>query len=185
MNTYIKSKIVGQSEIVVQKDIKRGFTLIELLVVIAIIGFLASVVMASLGVSRTRAEIAKVLTDYKSVSNALELYRQANGGNYPGTEGDATDVETLITSGGLGEYIKQNPSNSSLVVDTGSISYWLNTKGNPEYLCGTNSGFQDYVISFDPTVEAVDSGMFKPLYDVDVGDYEEEGLALCIPVNQD
>lgn len=163
---------------------KKGFTLIELLVVIAIIGFLASVVMASLGVSRTRAEIAKVLTDYKSVSNALELYRQANNGNYPGAVATSIAVEDLIATGGLGEYIKQNPSNSSLVVVDGSIYYWLNTNGAPEYLCGTESGFQDYVVSFEPTTEAIDSGMFKTVYDA-AGDPINTATLLCIPVNQD
>ena len=39
--------------------------------------------MTSLGVSRAQAEIAKVLTDYKSLANSLELYRQSNEVPHP------------------------------------------------------------------------------------------------------
>jgi prepilin-type N-terminal cleavage/methylation domain-containing protein len=53
---------------------KRGFTLIELLVVIAIIGVLSSVVLASLGTARAKANDAKIRTDLRQVSTALQLY---------------------------------------------------------------------------------------------------------------
>lgn len=60
----------------------RGFTLIELLVVIAIIGTLASVVLASLGQARTKANDAKRLSDLKQLQTALEIYYSDNG-RYP------------------------------------------------------------------------------------------------------
>jgi type II secretion system protein G len=66
---------------------KRGFTLIELLVVIAIIGLLSSVVLASLSTARTKARNIKRVADFKSVSTAMELYRNDHG-DYPPYEHD-------------------------------------------------------------------------------------------------
>src|SRR3989344_73172 len=60
-----------------------GFTLIELLVVIAIIGILASVVLASLNSARKKSRDARRLADIKQIQVALELYFDANSGNYP------------------------------------------------------------------------------------------------------
>lgn len=57
----------------------KGFTLIELLVVIAIIGILASVVLASLRSSRESARDVRVKQELVSLSNQMELYRNANG----------------------------------------------------------------------------------------------------------
>jgi prepilin-type N-terminal cleavage/methylation domain-containing protein len=50
---------------------KRGFTLIELLVVIAIIGILATVVIASLGEVRTRAQIARTQSDLQQLKTTI------------------------------------------------------------------------------------------------------------------
>ena len=59
--------------------------MIELLVVIAIIGILASVVLASLNTARRKSRDARRLADIKQIQVALELYFDANDGQYPDT----------------------------------------------------------------------------------------------------
>ncbi|OGI68224.1 hypothetical protein A2738_02030 [Candidatus Nomurabacteria bacterium RIFCSPHIGHO2_01_FULL_42_15] len=61
---------------------KKGFTLIELLVVVAIISLLASVVLASLKSAREKSRDTARAQTFKSIQNALELYRTDNG-KYP------------------------------------------------------------------------------------------------------
>ncbi|MCF7865636.1 MAG: prepilin-type N-terminal cleavage/methylation domain-containing protein [Candidatus Pacebacteria bacterium] len=163
----------------------KGFTLIELIVVIAIIGLLSSIVITALGVSRTRGEIARILGDYRSVSNALELYRQSHSGQYPGTPEAATNISTLINSDGpLSGYIKQSPSESpSVIGGIGHVYYYLNSTGvsSLRLWCGDTNSNQDYVIYFTPTTQASDSGLFQTLYsDVDT----PVGSSVCISVNQ-
>jgi prepilin-type N-terminal cleavage/methylation domain-containing protein len=54
---------------------QSGFTLIELLVVISIIAVLASVILASLNITRAKARDAKRRSDINQIQVALELYR--------------------------------------------------------------------------------------------------------------
>ncbi|MCC2631078.1 MAG: hypothetical protein K0S38_887 [Candidatus Paceibacter sp.] len=63
---------------------KGGFTLIELLVVIAIIGFLSSVVLATLNTSRAKARDSSRKSQMRQLQTALELYYDSNG-KYPST----------------------------------------------------------------------------------------------------
>jgi prepilin-type N-terminal cleavage/methylation domain-containing protein len=56
------------------KNKSAGFTLIELLVVISIIGFLSSVVLASLQSARERAMDTKIAEDLRQVKVASEMY---------------------------------------------------------------------------------------------------------------
>src|ERR1035437_4496814 len=69
------------------KNRNKGFTLIELLVVVAIIGLLASVVLASLTSARSKARDAKRKSDAHQITLAMELYFNANNGNYPTAAG--------------------------------------------------------------------------------------------------
>lgn len=61
---------------------KAGFTLIELMVVVAIIGLLSSIVLASLGEAKIKANGAKIKQEAHQLKNAIELYRTTNG-KYP------------------------------------------------------------------------------------------------------
>lgn len=61
---------------------KKGFTLIELLVVITIIGFLASVVLAALNVSRNKAADSAIQSNLRTVRSVSELYYGDNDNSY-------------------------------------------------------------------------------------------------------
>jgi type II secretion system protein G len=80
-----------------QLDERRGFTLLELLVVIALIGILASVVLASLNMARTRAEESRIKVESQEILKALELY-YTDFGEYP----DVDQVVELSNPGNEG-----------------------------------------------------------------------------------
>jgi|GEM_PF-1831447 len=76
---------------------KRGFTLIELLVVISIIGILSSIVLAALNTARTKGRDAKLVSEIKSMQNALALY-------YSDHNEYAPQTPVAVFMGGLGYY---------------------------------------------------------------------------------
>jgi len=61
---------------------RMGFTLIELLIVVAIIGILAAIAVPNFLNAQTRATLARVQADFKSISTALESYMIDNN-SYP------------------------------------------------------------------------------------------------------
>lgn len=61
---------------------KKGFTLIELLMVIAIIGFLSTVILASLSSARNRGADAAVKGNLTSIRSAADLYYDNNNSSY-------------------------------------------------------------------------------------------------------
>ncbi|MFH1737447.1 MAG: prepilin-type N-terminal cleavage/methylation domain-containing protein [bacterium] len=54
---------------------REGFTLIELLIVVAIIGILAAIAVPNFLNAQTRARVARVISDLKAVTQAMEMYR--------------------------------------------------------------------------------------------------------------
>lgn len=77
------------------KHTNKGFTLVELLVVVAIIGLLAGIAVVSVNSVRVKARDAKRIADVKQIQNALELYNNTKGGQYPLTS--AGNAETVLT----------------------------------------------------------------------------------------
>ncbi len=61
---------------------KAGFTLIELLIVVAIIGILAAIAVPNFLNAQVRAKVARCVSDMKSLSTALEMYKMDNN-DYP------------------------------------------------------------------------------------------------------
>lgn len=65
---------------------KDGFSLVELLVVIAIIAILAVLVVMATRMAMRQSRNSKLVSDAKTMKNALIAYSQANEGNYPAAQ---------------------------------------------------------------------------------------------------
>ncbi len=61
----------------------EGFTLIELLIVMSVIITLMSVLIPNLTTARYRAQVASVMSELRTLQNALEVYAM-DMGSYPG-----------------------------------------------------------------------------------------------------
>ncbi len=104
----------------------RGFTLIELLVVIAIIGILSTVVLASLGVAKSKGSTAGVRSSLTQLRTEVNLYVNDNG-NY-GTAlagGNCSAASTVFTSPKAGAII------TAMQGITGYTASCYNTINNP------------------------------------------------------
>lgn len=79
---------------------KSGFTLIELLIVVAIIAILAAIAVPNFLEAQTRAKVARVRADLRSLQTAIESYHIDHGG-YP--------LHMLVNQTGNNEYFDPWP----------------------------------------------------------------------------
>ncbi len=84
---------------------KRAFTLIELLIVVAIIAILAAIAVPNFLEAQTRAKVARVQSDLRSIATGIETYR-IDQNSYPeGTDNpDGYDpaIKAFLAPYGLG-----------------------------------------------------------------------------------
>ncbi|HXE42353.1 MAG TPA: prepilin-type N-terminal cleavage/methylation domain-containing protein, partial [Candidatus Baltobacteraceae bacterium] len=94
------------------KNRKNAFTLIELLVVIAIIAILAAILLSTLAIAKTRAQVTKARLEINAIVTAINGY-DSDYGRFP----------TVQTTGGndltFGGQIKDAASGT--LVNVGSV----------------------------------------------------------------
>lgn len=158
------------------QSMTKGFTLIELLVVIAIIGILSSVVLASLGVARSKARDATRISDVKNIRLALELYydtAQAFPENENGT-GDANQLTgTTLVAAIVPTYIPLLPADplaasraieaQYLYVGLDALGADCSVAGCASYALGVTMERADNTVLDTDTGDNVVTGAFRGL----------------------
>jgi len=67
------------------RRLTNGFTLIELMIVIAIMAVIVAILLPSLTQARNRAKVVKTHIDLRSITTAIELYKQDHRQSIPPT----------------------------------------------------------------------------------------------------
>lgn len=117
----------------------KGFTLIELLVVVAIIGILATVVLASLGDARQRANDAAITAAVSQARSEIEIFYLDNN-TYAGADNASTDTPPGVLSAFEGSIIDNGGSSAYFGNATDYIfAAALNETG--DFFCVDESGY--------------------------------------------
>jgi prepilin-type N-terminal cleavage/methylation domain-containing protein len=143
----------------------KGFTLIELLIVVAIIAILALIAVPNFLEAQTRARVARVKSDMRSLATALESYRVDYNGvpQYDSWEGVNAGVDRLTMRVGYFWRMLTTP-----------ISYITSPFRDPFVVIGRHSS-----TILDPNDN--DSDLLDPWIQVGTGDpspsYDEQTAA--------
>ncbi len=149
--------------------LKKAFTLIELLIVVAIIGILAAIAVPNFLNAQTRAKIARVQSEFRSISQAYEMYKLDNA-TYPGDH----DLDEWTSQRGMFRL-------------TSPIAYLSSIFGDPfvkQYQAGTggNAYAANYVPAYEIGSGADNTGKYRkqaysivsmgPDMDDDIGNHD-------------
>lgn len=121
------------------KYLRKGFTLIELLVVIAIIGVLAAIVLASLSLTRHKAEATALVEQLKEVEKAFFAMSLSHGDKYwPHMNSNTYNHQTnyitwMIENPNNPNNVFPDISNEISVVDVNSMFTYYNR--GTQYTC--------------------------------------------------
>ncbi len=112
----------------------KAFTLIELLIVVAIIGILAAIAVPNFLNAQTKAKIARVESDQKSMATALEMYFLDNN-----TYVEDHDFPSDPSQKGLFHLTSPIAYMSALPLDPFPSAARKNSEGNPHYEFGSGN----------------------------------------------
>jgi prepilin-type N-terminal cleavage/methylation domain-containing protein len=138
----------------------KGFTLIELLVVIAIIGVLTSIVLATVGYARKKAEDAVVRGDMANIRTQADIWYGENGNLY-NTSGSISSscsaADTFFVDAKINDFVTQiglhsDPAsvmNCYITEDGNKWSMSISTLKGGGSWCIDNGGFVNSGVAQD------------------------------------